>query len=241
MSIEPYPEGLVFGPNDLLVFVDDTGHETFAPSHPVYGLGGCAVLGHLYHQQICEPWRAVRQRVTGSPETPLHAATFSRTATAAQIRAVADFFRHQPFYRLGAIMSETTQIGGDGYSVLRVMKYVLEDWINEILPRVLACKQVRVIVESSQRVDEAIAEFFADFSVTRGFNKRRPAVEFYFMAKANGEIGLEVADFVMHAVGRQTRRRLSKQNGFTQVFQAVFHEVDQKYTSYMDVMSFTPS
>jgi hypothetical protein len=241
MSIEPYPEGLVFGPYDLLVFVDDTGHETFASGHPVYGLGGCAVVGHRYHQQICEPWMAVRQRVTGSPKTPLHARKFSRTATPAQMQAVGEFFRDQQFYRLGAIMSEATQIGGDGYSVLRVMKYVLEARINEILQRIIACKQVRVIVESSQRADEAIAETFADFSVTRGFSKRRPAVEFYFMAKANGEIGLEVADFVMHAVGRQTRRRLEKQDGFARDFQAVFHEADQKYTSYMDVMGFTPN
>jgi hypothetical protein len=149
------------------------------------------------------------------------------------MQAVGEFFRDQQFYRLGAIMSQATQIGGDGFSVLWVIKYVLEGRINEILPRVLGCKQVRVIVESLQRADEAIAKTFADFSVTRGFSKRRPEVEFYFMAKANGEIGLEVADFVMHAVGRQTRRRIEKRDGFGRDFQSVFHEVGQKYTSFV--------
>jgi hypothetical protein len=28
----------------LLDFVDDTGHEALVPGHPVYGLGGCAVI-----------------------------------------------------------------------------------------------------------------------------------------------------------------------------------------------------
>jgi hypothetical protein len=31
--------------DDLLVFVDETGHETFAGNQGFYGLGACAVLG----------------------------------------------------------------------------------------------------------------------------------------------------------------------------------------------------
>lgn len=35
---------LQVGPNCLLFFIDETGHETFADkNYPVFGLGGCAI------------------------------------------------------------------------------------------------------------------------------------------------------------------------------------------------------
>ena len=34
--------------DDLLVFVDDTGHETFAGNQGFYGLGACVVVGWMY-------------------------------------------------------------------------------------------------------------------------------------------------------------------------------------------------
>jgi hypothetical protein len=36
----------------LIVFVDDTGHEAPVPGHPVYGLGGCAVLAAHLKQRV---------------------------------------------------------------------------------------------------------------------------------------------------------------------------------------------
>lgn len=45
-------------PNDCLaVFVDDTGHEALVAGHPVYGLGGCAVLAQDLESVIRSPWR----------------------------------------------------------------------------------------------------------------------------------------------------------------------------------------
>jgi hypothetical protein len=40
-----FDEELKPGADDLLVFVDETGHETFAGNQRFYCLGGCAVLG----------------------------------------------------------------------------------------------------------------------------------------------------------------------------------------------------
>ena len=34
--------------DDLLVFIDDTGHELFLGNQEYYGLGGCVVLGAHY-------------------------------------------------------------------------------------------------------------------------------------------------------------------------------------------------
>jgi hypothetical protein len=33
--------------DDLLVFIDDTGHESFAGDQEYYGLGGCAVRARI--------------------------------------------------------------------------------------------------------------------------------------------------------------------------------------------------
>ena len=82
-------ENLVLPDRCLAVFVDDTGHEALAPGHPVYGLGGCAVLGRDLVRLIWEPWKAIRKRVTGCPDTPLHAGDFPSIAS---LQAVANFF-----------------------------------------------------------------------------------------------------------------------------------------------------
>jgi len=54
----------------LLVFIDDTGHETYAGTHNYYGLGGCVVLG-AHYDWLKGQWREVRRLINGSPDAPL--------------------------------------------------------------------------------------------------------------------------------------------------------------------------
>jgi hypothetical protein len=61
---------------DLLIFIDDTGHESFAGNQEYYGLGGCAVLG-AHYGRLNTLWMDVRDRINGSPDTPLHASDMS--------------------------------------------------------------------------------------------------------------------------------------------------------------------
>ena len=52
---------LQVGPNCLLFFIDETGHETFADkNYPVFGLGGCAINSSSAAAVIAEPWRAMK-------------------------------------------------------------------------------------------------------------------------------------------------------------------------------------
>ncbi|MET4037956.1 MULTISPECIES: hypothetical protein [unclassified Bradyrhizobium] len=81
---------LTIADQSLVVFVDDTGHEVLVPRHPVYGLGGCAVMAGDLDRLIRHPWHEVRRKVTGSADTPLHAAAF---------------FRTEPFARIGATVT----------------------------------------------------------------------------------------------------------------------------------------
>jgi hypothetical protein len=230
-------ERLLLADRCLAVFVDDTGHERFAKGHPVYGLGGCAVLGRDLEARITSPWREVRRLVRGSPHMPLHAHHFAKKANPAHMEAVAEFFRARHFFRFGAIMSEQTNFAAK-LSRMRAMKGVLQERVEEIVQRTL-CKEVNLIFESSNRADKLIQEAFQDFEVSRS-SKRIPS-ECYFMPKAAAEPALEVADFVAHSIGRQARYNLKHSRIFLPDFCAVFHSVDPKLISYFEVTDVVPN
>ena len=229
------PENLILPDRCLAVFVDDTGHEALVAGHPVYGLGGCATMGRDLVRLIWQPWMEIRNRVTGSPDAPLHANEFPSVANKADMEAVAAFFSAQPFARFGAIITINTQLS-DEMSLMRTMKEVLQLRINDIVQHTL-CREVKVIFESSQRADKLIQCVFKDFEVHRG-SKNIPS-ECYFMPKAAVDPALEVADFVVHAVGRQAKQNLKKRGIFVPDFKAVFHGVDRKLVSFMEVASVT--
>ncbi|WP_316235299.1 MULTISPECIES: DUF3800 domain-containing protein [unclassified Bradyrhizobium] len=222
---------LTIADQSLVVFVDDTGHEALAPGHPVYGLGGCAAMAGDLDRLIRQPWHEVRRKVTGSADTPLHAAAFSRTATPEQIEAAAAFFRTQSFARIGATVSVATRTIGD-LSPVNAIAGVLKNRIVDIA-RWTRCSEVNVIFESSERADRHIEAAFQDFRLEEG--RAQIPVECYFMPKAAHDPALEVADFIMHAIGRQTRRRIEGKEGFVPDFAAVFHGQDPKRVSFMDV------
>lgn len=236
MTAHPNHENhLILPEGCLCVFVDDTGHEALVSGHPVYGLGGCAVMDKDLDVTIRQPWREVRKKITGSPDTPLHANAFARFATRENIDVVAEFFRTQPFVRFGAIITSKTALA-DEFGPVPTIAMVLKERIRQIASRT-TCKSLAVIFESSERADCLIEDAFQDFSLEEG-GKPLP-VECFFMSKKIGDPALEVADFVMHAVGRQARQNLKKRGEFVPDFCAVFHTVDQNLTNFMEVNSLT--
>ena len=226
---------LILPEGSLVVFVDDTGHEALVPGHPVYGLGGCAAMGKDLDRIIQQPWREVRRKVTGSPDTPLHANTFAGFATPENIRTVAELFHAQPFARFGAIISFKTALADELAPVPTIAK-VLQERIRELASRT-SFTSIAIIFESSQRADRLIEAAFQDFGLEE-CGKPIP-VECYFMRKEIGNPALEVADFVMHAVGRQARQNLKKRGEFAPDFCAVFHSTNRNLTSFMEVESVT--
>jgi hypothetical protein len=217
--------------NSLVVFVDDTGHERLVQGHPVYGLGGCAVLAGELDRVIRYPWQTVRRKVTGSANTRLHAYTFARSARPEDFETVAQFFRTQPFARIGAIIS-TKATRDDSLSPLATIAGVLKNRIIDVV-KWTVCTEVHVIFEASSRADRLMEEALGDFTLEEG--GQPIPVECFFMPKAVGDPALEVADFVTHAVGRQARHRLQGKEGFVRDFAAVFHDQDRKRVSFMDV------
>jgi hypothetical protein len=220
----------------LAVFVDDTGHEDFPEGHPVYGLGGCAALGRDLERLIEGPWKEVRRQVKGSPDAQLHAHKFARTRKTGDVEAVAAFFR-EPFWRFGAVFTIETQFNlPEEIGRIRAMKGVLQKRIADIVQMTLR-KEVKVIFEASERTDKLIQEAFQDFEVYRG-EKNIPS-ELYFMRKSAASPAMEVADFIMHAVGGQMRHNLTQRGSFRQDFRSVFQDVDRKLSSFVEVQSMT--
>ncbi len=224
---------LVLPDRCLAVFVDDTGHEALVTGHPVYGLGGCAALARDLDRLIRSPWREIRRRVTGSPDAPLHANTFAGFATPENIAAVAEFFRVNPFARFGAIISIDTALA-DGLGPVPTIAKVLQGRIADIA-RWMAFDSLAIFFESSERANRLIEDAFQGLALEEG--GQPIPVECYFMRKQHAEPALEIADFVMHAVGRQARQNLKKRGDFVPDFCAVFHAVDHKLTSFMEVAS----
>ena len=116
------------------------------------------------------------------------------------------------------------------------MKRLTEQRINEIVGRAL-CREVKVIFEASERADPLIEEAFHDLDVRHG--EKPIPTECYFIAKKVGDTGLEVADFVMQAVGRQMNQNLKHRDGFRRDFRAIFRAVDREYTSFMETDAIT--
>ena len=221
----------VLPPGCLVAFIDDTGHEALVRGHPVYGLGGCVVMGHDLDRLIRAPWREVRRTVMGSPDTPLHASSFLQTATPHDIEAVTQFFREQQFARIGAIVSISTTLAEEIGPAPTIAK-TLQNRLLEIA-RWTSFTELKVIFESSDRANRLIEDAFQDFGLLE--NGSPIPIECCFMPKSAGDPALEVADFIVNAVGGQARRNLKQQGGFAKDFQAVFHSVDRKLASFMEV------
>jgi hypothetical protein len=216
------------GDRCLAIFVDDTGHEDLK-GQSVYSLGGCAALGRDLERIINQPWRQVRERITGLPTAQLHAS--SLVLQPAHIDAIANFFQDNHFWRFAAAFTKETKLV-DEFSRMKTMKAALQNRINAIVGATL-CKQAVVIFESSQRTDKLIQDAFLDLEITRG--QKSIPFECCFMPKSAAEPALEVADFVMHAVGGQVRQNRKQPGIFRADFCAVFHSIEPHYTSYTEI------
>ena len=70
---------------DFLVFIDDTGHETFAGNQGFYGLGGCLMTAFSY-EHLKPKWREVRKIINADPEAPLHGSDITANSKARKLR-----------------------------------------------------------------------------------------------------------------------------------------------------------
>jgi hypothetical protein len=141
------------------------------------------------------------------------------------------FFANQPFFRFAAVATLNTEYPRERELMAWVM-LVLKVRIAEILSRTPA-RSVALVFEASQRADPLVMQFFGALELQE--DGQRIPVEHCLLAKSAGEPALEVADFIMHAVGRAARQRLEGKQGTPVDFDAVFRRCHPRLTSLMFV------
>jgi hypothetical protein len=227
-----FDEELKPGADDLLVFVDETGHETFAGNQGFYGLGGCAVLGAGY-AHLKERWRAVRKAINDDPDLPLHGSEFERKAD--NFAVLSEFFLDPSFVRIAATTTKAVILPPGMDPCVPVMGQLQKE--IAFVAAALPCKSVWIIVESSQRADPIVQACFSQLTPIDGASPL-PVVK-SLMSKSSNEPGLEVADFIVSAAGSQVQRRLRNQNGEAPDFNDVFCRLPALGCRYREVSHVT--
>jgi hypothetical protein len=214
--------------DDLLVFVDDTGHETFAGNQGFYGLGGCVVLGAGY-PHLKERWRAVRRAINGDPDLPLHGSEFERKPE--NFATLSEFFLDPSFIRIAATTTKAVSLPQGMHPCVPVMGQLQKE--IAFVAAALPCKRVWIIVESSQRADEIVQACFSQLTSVDGAPSL-PVVK-SLMPKSSNEPGLEVADFIASAAGSEVQHRLRGKDGHAADFTDVFCRLPALGCRYREV------
>jgi hypothetical protein len=213
---------------DLLVFVDDTGHETFAGNQGFYGLGGCVIFGAGY-AHLKSKWGDVRTAIGGDADAPLHASTIDRKPE--NFEALSGFFADRSFIRIAVTTTKGIGLPPDMHPCVPVMGQLRKEIAS--VASILPCKRVWIIVESSQRADPVVRDCFSQLT---SLNVSRPLpVEHCFMPKSSNEPGLEVADFIVSAASSEVQRRLRGKSGHAPDFNDVFCRLPPEGCRYREV------
>jgi hypothetical protein len=218
--------------DDLLVFVDDTGHETFAGNQGFYGLGACVVLGAGY-AYLKARWGEVRKIAAGGPDAPLHASTIERKPE--NFEALSGFFLDPSFIRIAVMTTKDIGLPTDMHPCVPVMAQLRQEIAT--VASVLPCKRIWIIVEGSQRVDPVVRDCFD--RLTSLNTSRALSVERCFMPKSSNEPGLEVADFIVSAASSEVQRRMRGKPGHAPDFNDVFCRLAAEGCRYREIASAT--
>lgn len=228
----------------LLVGLDETGHELFAdPQYPIFGLGGCAVMVRDYPRLIRVPWQYMKNRFFGINDEPLHAAELHKPS-GEQLEALGHFFRNSQFSRIAALATDRTVFGED-LACLQIVGRTLLERVGKIAAWYPDAERVALVFEDSQRAVAAMVASVSGYHLTRNEpdgSSTEISMDKFVMPKSCAEPCLEVADFVMHAAGTQTRARLAGVTSpIRKDFLAVFREVDERLTSYIEITRVEPN
>jgi len=225
-------------PTDLLVFIDETGHEELADArNPVFGFGAAGCIASAYRERVAEPWWSMKASAFGGRDQPLHAVEVERAVTPVQIQALKAFFETAAFFRLAAVLSDSTRVTGV-INLYEAAAGALLRCVGCVLEREPAARVV-LVFESSQRGDPLAKAFFPLAEVTRFANECGESIPIFCarMTKADREPGLEVADFIAHTSGAQVRRDRQPGQPRRRDFDAIFNVVDGRLVEFMALRS----
>lgn len=229
-------ETVVLRSGTVLVFIDETGEEQFNDkNYPIFGLGGCAVQVQNYEKLVNVPWLRMKNNYFDGADKPLHANEL-RNPSKDQLEALNHFFTKFHFCRIAAIVSDKTVFEAtiDPYEITAG---ALKNRILDVAKWQQPFKSMALIFEDSQRGNKLAVRNFSNFNELLVDQKTKIPVGKFFMPKALNFPGLEVADFIMHAAGGQTRTRLKHgvKKSNNRDFKAVFRSMSSKRTSFIEI------
>lgn len=235
----PPPNSLITEDQDLLVFIDETGHEDIANSAKLFGVGGIIVYGAAYLAAIERPWQEIRTQLSLPPDQPLHAASDFELYKSA-LPQIANFFNQGAFVRHVSIVTPQTTSNFNPFitaTCCGLVRNVGRALVSAL--RTVSVSRVVYILEHSERLHAEYAKLVGPTGPTLiGADGRRHIFPQVWCAlrKSSCTPGLEVADFVLHAAQAQVRARAkSPQAKERKDFHAVFRSVPDDFVEYMEI------
>jgi hypothetical protein len=216
----------------LLVALDDTGHEEFAPTHSVFGLGGCACLVRDYGRLIADPWQQLKAELFGGREAQLHAADL-RQPSEAQASALSAFFKRCQFFRFAVVAPRYVDLKTE-HPLLKIICSAVMYRIGDIA-KWAQPTQVAIVIERSDRLERDLVFETSGWTMGNGVVEFQPRT--FLLPKSVNSPLLEVADFVIHTAGAHIRRRFTGRYEVGRDFEAVFHSVDSRLCYYNELVS----
>jgi hypothetical protein len=217
--------------NTLVVVIDDTGQEEFRdPNFPVFGIGGCAFLVRDYQRLIELPWNYMCEKFFPSFERPLHASKLGKLSEE-QLGALKNFFEKFEFFRIATVVSVESVKEIDA----NYIDIVGSTFLNRILEiaQWIEFERIYIIFEASDRIGSKVIKSLSGKNIIREDSGVKIPIELGLMPKSACEPALEVADFIVHTAGAQTKHRTSGNTQDRQDFKIIFNNVDKRLTSFM--------
>lgn len=227
--------GIELSGDTLLIAIDKTGHEDFAPTHRVFGIGGCACLVKHVGELVDAPWRGMKAALFGGADVKMNVKELRPSQ--AQLDGLDTFFTSYGFVRLGVMVSDTVKDETE-HNLIKLVGRIVVDRISDIASNARPI-DVAIVMESTDRTGRELMEVFSSCYMkngTVGFQSRTGT-----LLTSAGWSMLEVAHFVMRAAQEQVRTRLNspKDAGKSLVrkdFEVVFRSVDQHLAHYTELL-----
>ncbi len=241
MSVPPSLEPEQITRATLMIFLDETGDEQYTdPNHPVFGIGGCAVMSDDYVRRVQKPWNLLKRDALGLVAQPFHAVDFERSRPTMEKILAINMFLMRGFHRIAVTTDRHTE-RPKGYDGHESVSTILFEYTRRLL-RTYSTRRCVIIFEHSDRANKLLERNFPvrAMDATNLFGEPVDVVG-YTMPKSTCEAGLEIADLIVHTAGKQQRLYgggyANGVRNFTPDFRAVFHAIDRSWVTYQSVVS----
>jgi len=212
--------------NDLLIAVDETGHERFTDSkYPVFGLAACMCLGSEYENFIHKPWERVKLGAGLKSSDALHAASID-LSNKKLITGLTTFFQSSKFGRIAIGCSNATIFMIDINPIDLCVKVLFEN-VRKAFD-VYNPNNIVIVIEESSRLNKIYRKSFMDNRLY--VSKKGVLTNIGLMRKSEGFFPLEIVDFIAQAYGNEIIRQLYKKPMVRKDVKSIFTNKEAKYS-----------